>query len=586
MNININNLLINESTLREHLEAYQNRPQEYLTTVNLYFSEPVLQKSIQLANKTKVVTILLQYLDKTTLTSLHPYLDLYEMTKACQMLDSNRLIKQLKKKLLKATSKNRKHRSKQLTNQINILETQNEGLYELSLTSSKIKLVKAWIHQLDQDDIQYKALTLGVELWKQLADLNHLNPKDDFPKGLQWFLPYCFGKPAPDTSIVGRGNALNYDNFPEIFQDLQIPFEFIRLKLQLKTSYHPKKNEVKAMIAQHEPIRTILWYYQELECPEVNKILTNRLSEFQTAEIMSNIGLSYGKLVDLIMYVRDPQLNKFLVTLAEEKMKTYQPNLPTPVAIFCDASSSMDVAIKTSSIITSLLCSLTKASLTLFRDKDYPVAHPPTTVQGALNFAKTMKANNCTSPASSLWPYYQKKKVVKTFIVVTDEEENTSHNGKSNWGGYQIDGYMFAELFQKYYQEVYPAKLVFISFSRPNSDAFMIQKLKKVFGNSYVEESVSVFKFDTRNPDLNKLDKVLHFISLNQDQPAPATTTPTTTTPATTTSTAPSYASVVSKTTSTLDFEEVSAPNVQPQPKEPPGLLSGILSYMTSSTKK
>jgi hypothetical protein len=38
--------------------------------------------------------------------------------------------------------------------------------------------------------------------------------------------------------------------------------------------------------------------------------------------------------------------------------------------------------------------------------------------------ATNMKADGQTAPAASLWPYYQSKKVVRMFIIVTDEVEN------------------------------------------------------------------------------------------------------------------------------------------------------------------
>ena len=41
----------------------------------------------------------------------------------------------------------------------------------------------------------------------------------------------------------------------------------------------------------------------------------------------------------------------------------------------------------------------------------------------------TTYAQGGTSPAASLWPFYQRKEVVKTFIMVTDEEENGNSNG-------------------------------------------------------------------------------------------------------------------------------------------------------------
>ena len=55
-------------------------------------------------------------------------------------------------------------------------------------------------------------------------------------------------------------------------------------------------------------------------------------------------------------------------------------------------------------------------------------------------------------------PYYDAKEVIKTFVMVTDEEENA--DGKIADGS----AMRFFELFMKYRAEVYPAKLVFISF--------------------------------------------------------------------------------------------------------------------------
>ena len=43
--------------------------------------------------------------------------------------------------------------------------------------------------------------------------------------------------------------------------------------------------------------------------------------------------------------------------------------------------------------------------------------------------AVTVTARGGTAPAASLYPFYKNAEVVKTFIVVTDEEENQSCNG-------------------------------------------------------------------------------------------------------------------------------------------------------------
>ena len=52
-----------------------------------------------------------------------------------------------------------------------------------------------------------------------------------------------------------------------------------------------------------------------------------------------------------------------------------------------------------------------------------------------------------TTPAASLFPYYKDKRVFKTFVVVTDEEENVTYNERSDgedidlWVVIRQDGY-------------------------------------------------------------------------------------------------------------------------------------------------
>ena len=46
-----------------------------------------------------------------------------------------------------------------------------------------------------------------------------------------------------------------------------------------------------------------------------------------------------------------------------------------------------------------------------------------------MQLSQIIKANNSTAPAASLHVYYEKKKLIKTFIIVTDEGENGSFNG-------------------------------------------------------------------------------------------------------------------------------------------------------------
>jgi len=86
---------------------------------------------------------------------------------------------------------------------------------------------------------------------------------------------------------------------------------------------------------------------------------------------------------------------------------------------------------------------------------------------------------------------------VKFFVVVTDEIEN----GK-------FKNYFFPELFLKYYQEVYPAKLVLVSFlENPNSKGRMIRSLENM-GLEIIQ-----FRLDGKRPDLTKMDSLLGLLS-------------------------------------------------------------------------
>ena len=51
------------------------------------------------------------------------------------------------------------------------------------------------------------------------------------------------------------------------------------------------------------------------------------------------------------------------------------------------------------------------------------------------------------------------------------------------------------------------AKLVFVSFTQPGVDGFMVTSIKEHIPG--FDEKMLVFKMDTQRPDLSKLDKIL-----------------------------------------------------------------------------
>ena len=514
----IRDTVMNDTKLSDHSEAYEYSRDEYVKQIVSVFGNAQLSKNVTLKNKARMLVTLLHNFDKDAFSQVVKYLDLPEVVRACEVLDSARLIRQLEKSIQSAGKK----KANKLKTKLRLAKEMNEGKSDLSLTSSRIKVVKTWVRQLGPEALVYRALMYPSDGWRRLADLTHLNSTKDF--ALDWFLPWCFGKELPDSNIVVKVKNLTLDNFISVYDEYQLPYEIARLKLKdlgagnrWNTSIQPKVREIYAHIAKGERMETLLWYWDELHSTTVDKVLAEQLSKLEYVD------LSYGKLADLLMKVESEDLRNQLIRIAEAKLNTYNLSLPKPIVVLGDASSSMQVAVNTSSIITSLLCSLAKSELHLFRGHDEPIDNPPTDVRSAVAFARKMRASGSTSPASSLAYYYDNKKVVKTFVVVTDEEENTTSRGQSNWGGWgrwgntpsatSGNGFMFADLYKKYCEEIYAANLVFISFTDPNRDGDMVRDLKKVMGETRFSEFVQVFKFNVRNPDLNRLDYALEQMS-------------------------------------------------------------------------
>lgn len=69
--------------------------------------------------------------------------------------------------------------------------------------------------------------------------------------------------------------------------------------------------------------------------------------------------------------------------------------------------------------------------------------------------------------------------------------------------------FRFSELFDKYFKEIYPARLVFVSFlSDQYSEGQMVIELKNKGYNPLQ------FKFNEKKPDLTKLDYMFALLSL------------------------------------------------------------------------
>jgi hypothetical protein len=447
------------------------------------FSDKILSRNAGLSVKSNILAVLLQRKDEERFKKLYSHIDLPELVRACEILDASRLKRQYQAKLEKNPNYT-KIRSKlpQLTEMINDVDG-------LSLSLSKIKLVKGWVKSLPAEKLEYRAMMFPTDLWKKLANLTHLNPKNDF--SLDWFLEFCFGNPAPESTCVYDYQRLNCDNFFEIYEKHKFNYEIIRTKLDMKSN-HASLKDIKTMIIGNEDINTVLWYWEELvDSYNILDIVIKIKNENNL------VNLSYSKIVDLISKTENKEVLEELIKVGEMRLIQYQTKVKDSIAIFGDRSPSMDIAIKTSGIITSLLSCLCNADLHLFDSVNEHIVDAPKTIRDAILFGKNIKTRGSTCPAISLMHYVSNKKKVDTMVIITDEQENAA-----------CQGYRFARLYEKYINDVHPAQLIFVSFSNPNKDEIMTQELKKVLGDRY-DSLVKVFKFNVNNPDLNRMDIVL-----------------------------------------------------------------------------
>jgi len=148
------------------------------------------------------------------------------------------------------------------------------------------------------------------------------------------------------------------------------------------------------------------------------------------------------------------------------------------------------------------LTALCKADLRFFTDKDVIPSKIPSNVAEVLEMATTLKADGQTAPAASLYSYYSNKQVIRMFIIVTDEVENIKYKG-----------FYFPELFYKYYTQVYPARIVFVSFlDNPSLKGRMVTALEAM-GIIPIQ-----FKLDGKRPDLSKLDHILAVLAMESEK--------------------------------------------------------------------
>lgn len=518
-------------TLDQHVQAQTKNLPRYLATL---FSLDA--NSVEIGQKAKACALAAAWCrhDHQLANNLLRHRRLFTLTevlKAVTMLDAGRQIRVFEKKLKRLEMNKIKPKATKLGKIKNNIDNLNKLKPSSGSASGAVaRHVQRWTRTLTTQELEYFALHMPTEPWKKLADIVHFNPTKDFP-ALPWFLPFCFGTPAPAETMVARCRDLTNENVNELLKEFAIPYSHLK---QFKDKL---TDESKARIAAKEDkLDTILWYYEDLQCALVDEIISERIRGGE------KITLPYGKLMERLLLCRmlregqsttarrfgggrggsraasattheplHPDKAKFypdLLPIAQEQLEKIKLPLESPVAVIGDASGSMEVAIQTATILSSLLTAICSAKLNFFNSAVFPPAFVPKTLEEVLSLALVTRADGSTANAAGLVPYYDAKEVIKTFVMVTDEEENAD--------GQIADGtrMRFFDLFMKYRAEIYPAKLVFISFL---SHQHAAGQMYSQFVNANVPD-VLQFKFNRERPDLTKIDNLIGLLSTGSSE--------------------------------------------------------------------
>lgn len=438
---------------------------------------------------------------------------LVEVLKAVNILDAGRQIRVIEKKLKLMEHYKVKVKPQKLNKHKSAINNLKAIQPKVGSASGAVcKHIQRWVRKFTTDELEYIALFYPTEPWKQLADICHFNPAKDFT-ALPWFLGYCFGNDAPEGTMVHRCKAVTQETVNNLLKEFNIPYSHIKAFSSALTT------ESKTKLAHTEKLDTIIWYYEDLQCKELDAAVEKRLNDGES------VSLNNGKMLERLLTIKmiregipqnrgygywnaQPQVEADLtkasfihklIPLAQERLEKISLSLESPIVVIGDRSASMNVAVRTSTIIASILTVVVQAKLVFFNTEnmDIPEEKMPTNVDSILEMAVNINADGGTAPAASLFPFYEKKQEIKTFIIVTDEEENTAFNG-----------FRFAELYDKYYKEVYPANLVFVSFLHNQHAKGQMVMALQAKGYDPLQ-----FKLDNQRPDMTKLDNLFGLLS-------------------------------------------------------------------------
>jgi len=401
----------------------------------------------------------------------------------------------------------------------NVDSSISEMIESASVSGSLARKIRTlWAPTLKADYLEFVMLEMPKKtVWRYVADLVHFKPTDF---SVPYFLADIFDESIPEDSFVFVMRKLmdaSDDELVNSFRDVATSFPqiyksyaFLRNKNRLVRS-----KEIVELLAEYIPLETAIWYFEELYSvsKKVPTILARRMEEddfLLTIRRNESKVFTFGKLLERLLTfqkLHQTKLASLLMGVAAMKLdllkEKYRDNLnPKAVAVFGDASSSMQTAIEAAAIIASIISTTLDGELSFFASDLVKSPHlKPSSVEETLEVCQEIQAHGCTNLAACLWPYFEAKKVVDTIVMVTDEYENTKcHN------------YYFADLLAAYRKEVNPNVVLVVVRVGMGSGEF-----QRSLDTNEIEPKVVII--DSSRPDLTKFDGLVGQIAAASQAP-------------------------------------------------------------------
>ena len=533
-------ILSSESTFAQLLAALREHQELFLSE---FF---MLLHTAEVARGTKILVLLAAF-ESESFGLVHALLHdtvnytLPEILAACRALDSHRRVKSLRAKIADISSRSEvaehmaaamdagedagsrkrgrgRNRAEDMPRRVaralaklnrftqEVVVRSGEAIEGLTSTlcGRHCELMCQWAYAISATDLSHFLLEFGLEPWREFADLVHLSPAK---MALPQFLRFAYNPKDESLLPDNLKFALSLKKLqprqwmPHLstIAEYQVPFTFLKKESASAGGVAQWPSALKATVASYTDVTTVLWWIEELRCPEVEDIVTSRVNRGERPQF------GYGKLMERLMWCCGAHANliETLIPIAEGSLRSYALPLRTPMAVLGDCSGSMQVAVRTSSIIVSLIAALGggDAHLFFFNSKCVTVPILPRTIKEVLVCSQDVRADGSTSPAAALEPLYLNKIPVETLVVVTDEQENDA-GPRTNM--------FFIDLLVRYKAEVAPSVfVVMVSFLGPAEEGQMTKALK---GRDIPHMQC---RLNGARPDLTKLDQLLGTLSVD-----------------------------------------------------------------------